>query len=458
MSGRPRCPTRGANARRPGSGRPGLAARLPLRAGTRGTSLAAQLDARLDTEKQDTLLTWAARHGQAEAVRLLLEGGASVGATTAAALPRCSSRARRATSSAPGCSSRLARRSTKPLRRRHAAVRRVPAGPPRVRPAAPRGWRGGQPSRDDGATPLYIACQKGHLECARLLLEAGAAVNQAEKTAPRRCSSRARRATSSAPGCSSRLARRSTKPGERRHAAVHRVPEGPPRDRPAAPRGWRGGQPSRRRRRHAAVHRVPEGPPRVRPAAPRGWRGGQPSRDDGATPLFIACQEGHLECARLLLEAGAAVNQASDDGATPLFVACHEGHLEVAKLLSSYGASRAATPFGTPEEVANREGHADLAAWLVASRGWTPLQHLEACPRLAAEGVSALSSRPLPLFRRRSPSTGRGRCCAAARTLQPASLLPSSGRASSARGASRIRPLRPSVPQSRSTLSSRGPR
>ena len=28
--------------------------------GTRGTSLAAQLDARHDTEKQDTLLTWAA--------------------------------------------------------------------------------------------------------------------------------------------------------------------------------------------------------------------------------------------------------------------------------------------------------------------------------------------------------------------------------------------------------------
>ena len=48
---------------------------------TRGTSLAAQLDARLDTERQDTLLTWAARHGQAEAARLLLEAGASVGAT-----------------------------------------------------------------------------------------------------------------------------------------------------------------------------------------------------------------------------------------------------------------------------------------------------------------------------------------------------------------------------------------
>ena len=50
--------------------------------GTRGTSLTAQLDARLQTGTQDTLLTWASRHGQAEAVRLLLEGGASVGATT----------------------------------------------------------------------------------------------------------------------------------------------------------------------------------------------------------------------------------------------------------------------------------------------------------------------------------------------------------------------------------------
>ena len=122
--------------------------------------------------------------------------------------------------------------------------------------------------------------------------------------------------------------------------------------RPAAPRGGRGEQPSPQQRLHAAVHRVPGG---------------------------------DAEIIQLLLEAGAAISQARNDGVTPLFAACDKGHLEVAKLLSSYGASRAATPFGTPEEVANGEGHADLAAWLVASRGWTPLQHLEACPRLAAE-------------------------------------------------------------------------
>ncbi len=31
----------------------------------------------------------------------------------------------------------------------------------------------------NGATPLYIACQNGHVECVRVLLGAGAAVNHA---------------------------------------------------------------------------------------------------------------------------------------------------------------------------------------------------------------------------------------------------------------------------------------
>ena len=66
---------------------------------------------------------------------------------------------------------------------------------------------------------------------------------------------------------------------------------------------------------------------------------------------------------------GAAIDDAMQNGATPLYIACKQGPLEVAKLLSSYGA--------TPEAVAHSRGHADLAAWLVASRGWTPLAHIE---------------------------------------------------------------------------------
>ena len=53
-----------------------------LHAHLSGRRTRGSLNARLDTERQDTLLTWAAHHGQAEAARLLLEAGASVGATT----------------------------------------------------------------------------------------------------------------------------------------------------------------------------------------------------------------------------------------------------------------------------------------------------------------------------------------------------------------------------------------
>ncbi|EOD12899.1 hypothetical protein EMIHUDRAFT_437237 [Emiliania huxleyi CCMP1516] len=154
----------------------------------------------------------------------------------------------------------------------------------------------------------------------------------------------------------------------------------------------------------------------------------------------MACQNGHLECVRLLIEAGAAVSQARNDGATPLFAACHNGHLEVAKLLSSYGASRAATPFGTPEEAANHKGHADLAAWLVASRGWTPLAHLETltaarATSLLRSGASLHEGEPTPL---RRAAGGEGEAAAlvrrAAAPWSPAShsLFPAGARARAA--------------------------
>ncbi|EOD14178.1 hypothetical protein EMIHUDRAFT_370914, partial [Emiliania huxleyi CCMP1516] len=164
-------------------------------------------------------------------------------------------------------------------------------------------------------------------------------------------------------------------------------------------------------------------------------------RNNGATPLFMACQEGQLECVRLLLEAGAAIDQAEEQGATPLFAACHQGHLEVAKLLSSYGASRAATPFGTPEEVATEEGHADIAAWLVASRGWTPLAHLETltaarATSLLRSGASLHEGEPTPL---RRAAGGAGEAAAlvrrAAAPWSPTShsLFPAAARARAAR-------------------------
>ena len=87
--------------------------------------------------------------------------------------------------------------------------------------------------------------------------------------ASRRCSLRARTATSSVPGCSSRPAQRSTK----------------------------------------AVSQAADG---------------------SFTPLLVACQQGHVDIAKLLRDAGASLNQATEDGATPLYIASQQGHLEAA--------------------------------------------------------------------------------------------------------------------------------
>ena len=45
----------------------------------------------------------------------------------------------------------------------------------------------------------------------------------------------------------------------------------------------------------------------------------------GATALYVACEFGHAEAAQLLLESGAPADAARDDGATPLYKACQDG-------------------------------------------------------------------------------------------------------------------------------------
>ena len=44
------------------------------------------------------------------------------------------------------------------------------------------------------------------------------------------------------------------------------------------------------------------------------------ANENGATPLYIACDKGHVDAARLLLDKGAEVDRADEDGRTPLFV------------------------------------------------------------------------------------------------------------------------------------------
>ena len=115
---------------------------------TRGAALTAQLDRRLETGRHTgTLLTYAARHGQADAVRLLLESRASVGSTTGTGNSALHI----------ACDAE------------HVEI---------VALLSDAGVAINQ-ARDDGRTPLHIACEKSHLESARLLCDARADVNLA---------------------------------------------------------------------------------------------------------------------------------------------------------------------------------------------------------------------------------------------------------------------------------------
>lgn len=60
---------------------------------------------------------------------------------------------------------------------------------------------------------------------------------------------------------------------------------------------------------------------------------------EGNTPLMFACAAGHEEIVRVLLDAGARVEDHNENGHTPLMEAASAGHVGVAKLLVERGAS-----------------------------------------------------------------------------------------------------------------------
>lgn len=59
----------------------------------------------------------------------------------------------------------------------------------------------------------------------------------------------------------------------------------------------------------------------------------------GWSPLHIAIENGHEECAKLLLDRGAALNAIDDDGWHPLHKAIKHGHEKCARLLLDLGVS-----------------------------------------------------------------------------------------------------------------------
>jgi ankyrin repeat protein len=96
-------------------------------------------------------------------------------------------------------------------------------------------------------------------------------------------------------------------------------------------------------------------------------------RKDGATALYMACQDGHIECVRVLIRAGADVNQACADekyGDSPLIMASQEGHVHVVDALIAAGCQ---LNYARPSDgctaliMASQDGFVDVVRSLLAA-------------------------------------------------------------------------------------------
>jgi len=119
------------------------------------------------------------------------------------------------------------------------------------------------------------------------------------------------------------------------------------------------------------------------------------------TPLFLAAKEGHDECVRLLIEAGASVDGIGvvANALTPLWVATYAGHKNCVKRLVAAGANLNTKFPETPLFIAAREGRADCLKILIEagscvnvtnSRGQNPL-HI-ACSEVHESCIELLAN------------------------------------------------------------------
>lgn len=85
------------------------------------------------------------------------------------------------------------------------------------------------------------------------------------------------------------------------------------------------------------------------------------------TPLHLACHQGHLKVARLLLEAWAPVDDRDEAATAPLHLAAQKGDIDIIRLLLQCGADKDALDESgwTPVFFASWKGHAAAARMLL---------------------------------------------------------------------------------------------
>ena len=168
-----------------------------------------------------------------------------------------------------------------------------------------------------GTTPLMWAIEQVHPAAAKLLIEHGADIRAA--TLPDTRNSRNNLANT--------VTQRLNSPFGAAGQAKARAAGGSglPGDRLAARRPGGG---------------VPDGEGGLSPEEVAAFFGPPRTKDGGGlTPLVYAARQDCMECARILIEAGADVNQRTLYGWTPLLVATQNRHYQLAKYFLEHGAN-----------------------------------------------------------------------------------------------------------------------
>lgn len=193
---------------------------------------------------------------------------------------------------------------------------------------------------DTGVTPLYLACLNRQGALVERLLQSRANPNAALVTGETALMTCAR--TGDAAGVKALLARgakvNAKEPGHDQTALMWAAAQAHPE---AVDVLLRGGADVRARSRsyiQTVTSEVTQraGREELNYDVPRG----------GSTAILFAARSGDVESTRLLLAAGADVNDALPDGASALVVAAHSGHGAVAKLLLEKGADPNAEAVG----------------------------------------------------------------------------------------------------------------
>jgi ankyrin repeat protein len=193
---------------------------------------------------------------------------------------------------------------------------------------------------DTGATPLYLACLNRSAATIERLLQARANPNAALVSGETVLMTCAR--TGEAAGVRALLARganvNAREPGHDQTALMWAAAQSHPAAVEALLKG--GGDVRARSRTYTqtVTSEVTQraGREELNYTVPRG----------GSTPLLFAARSGDAESARMLIEAGANVNETLPDGASALVIAAHSGHTGTATVLLEQGADPNATEVG----------------------------------------------------------------------------------------------------------------